>query len=54
MDRRTEAGLGVRAQRGHGAVTTTPARARSLWRARVKICFSLPALTGIFLQKFEL
>jgi hypothetical protein len=44
----------VRAQRGRGAATTTPARARALWSARDKSHFSLPALTAMFLQKFEL
>jgi hypothetical protein len=44
----------MQAQRGHGAATATPTRARALWSARVKFCFSLPTLIGIFLQKFEL
>jgi hypothetical protein len=54
VDRRTKASLSVQAQRGQGAATAVPARARALWSARVKIRFSLPALTVIFLQKFEL
>jgi hypothetical protein len=53
MDRRTKDWPWRADSADRGTATVTPAR-RAPWSARVKTHFSLPALTVIFLQKFEL